>query len=185
MPTICIMLIFSSCSEDTPDPEVIQLLFNTSAEEGTSSPSNWWPNERDCSCTWTEEQAFLDSRSLKLASDEGAGTFCYWIQTINRDIPYGRQLRLSAMIKLDQIDPDSEGVSIAIRGDDQDDNNKLWWFTTQGDIPIKGDREWEKYSLVTKSVIPKYVDKIYVFLLLGPNTKGAVYFDDIKLEAIN
>jgi hypothetical protein len=64
-------------------------------------------------------------------------------QTVYADIPYGRRLRLSCMIKLEDVDPLSDGVSIAIRGDDADGNG-VFFYSTQGDVPIHGNEDWTK-----------------------------------------
>ena len=92
-------------------------------------------------------------------------------------------LDLPAMIKLENVVSDDTGVSLVIRGDD--DSNQVFFYTTQGDIPILGDQDWAKYSIDMKSAIPENVTNILVFLVLTRNAKGVAYFDDITLETIN
>jgi hypothetical protein len=72
---------------------------------------------------------------------------------------------------------------MVIRGDDE--NGSVFFHTTQGDVPIRGDQDWTKYSIDMKSAIPESVGTIMVFLVLSGNAKGTVYFDDIMLETIN
>ena len=61
----------------------------------------------------------------------------------------------------------------------------MFFYTTGGDIPIRGDQDWEEYSIDMKSAIPESTNSILVFLILLNDTHGTVFFDDIKLETIN
>ena len=180
------LLLFSSCDDDPANPDVIQLLINSSVEAGSQRPNKWFANTNNGNyvTAWSSEHAFSGTKSLKITSDNDVGEFAYWYQSFNDDIPYGRRLKLSSMIKLENVDPNSEGVSIAVRGDD-DLGKSVFFYTSQGDIPIHGNEDWKSYSIEMKSNIPEDVSKLWVFLILLNDTKGTVYFDDIKLETIN
>ena len=180
---LTILVLFASCNDDAENPDVIQLLINSSVESGTQSPNKWFVHDGDHQTKWSNEQSFTGDRSLMMSSDGNGVDFGYWGQSIRTDIPYGRRLRLSAMIKLDNIETDDYGVSLVIRGDDE--NSSVFFYTTQGDVPIRGDQDWTKYSIDMKSAIPDSVETILVFLVLSGNAKGTVYFDDIMLETIN
>ena len=182
---LALLITVSSCNDNSEDPDVIQLLINSSVEAGSSSPNKWFVGPvGDYQTSWTSEHSFTGSKSLMIASNNDIGQFTYWFQRIVENIPHGRRLKLSSMIKLDQVDPNSEGVAIAVRGDDEDQNS-VFFFTTQGDIPIRGDEDWQEFYVEMKSTIAEDVSTIYVFLILSDDTFGTVYFDDIKLETIN
>jgi hypothetical protein len=181
---IIAQIAVSSCNSKSYNPDIIQLLINSSVEAGGSSPNKWWANVGSYTSAWSADQSFSGAKSLMLSSDNDAGVFGYWGQTVYADIPYGRGLRLSCMIKLEDVDPLSDGVSIAIRGDDADGNG-VFFYSTQGDVPIHGNEDWTKYSIDMKSNIPESTDRILVFLILLDDTYGTVYFDDITLETIN
>lgn len=177
---------FSACNDDPANPDVIQLLVNSSVEAGSQQPNKWFANTNGGNyvTAWSDDHAFTGSKSLKIISDENVGEFAYWYQSIQSDIPHGRRLKLSSMIKLDHVDMNSDGVSIAVRGDDNL-GKRVFFYTTQGDIPISGVEDWENYSIEMKSNIPEEVSSLWVFLILLDDTKGTVYFDDILLETIN
>jgi len=181
---IPILIISSSCNDDSPNPDVIQLLINSSIEAGNQQPNKWYVGpEGTYQTSWTDDHSFTGVKSLLISSDNDVGEFTYWSQYIGEDIPHGRRLRLSCMIKLDNVDPNSDGVSIAVRGDD--DQQGVFFYTTQGDVPIRGNEDWAEFSIDMKSNIPDEVTRMWVFLILLDNTQGKVYFDDITLETIN
>lgn len=179
-------LLISSCKDESQNPDSIQLLINSSVEAGSSTPNKWFDVPGDYQASWTDENAFSGSKSLMIKSSANKGNFGYWVQSISNDIPYGKRLRLRVMIKLDGVDPTSGGVSIVIRGDDDEMNDhSVFFYTTQGDVPILGDENWKEYTFEMKSNIPETVYRIHVFLVLLNDTMGTVYFDDITLETIN
>ncbi len=179
-------LLISSCKDESENPDSIQLLINSSVEAGSSTPNKWFGVPGDYQASWTDEHAFSGSKSLMITSPGNDGKFGYWVQSFSNDIPHGKRLRLRAMIKLDGVDPTSEGVSIVIRGDDDEmTDHSVFFYTTQGDVPIRGDEDWKEYTLEMKSNIPETVYRIHVFLVLLDDTMGTVYFDDITLETIN
>lgn len=182
---ISILIISSSCNDDSPNPDVIQLLINSSVEAGNQQPNKWYVGpEGTYQTSWTYDHSFTGVKSLLISSDNDIGEFTYWYQSIIEDIPHGSRMRLSSMIKLDNVDPNSDGAAIAVLGDDQD-RQRVFFYTTQGDIPIRGDQDWTKFSVDMKSNIQEEVTRLWVFLILGNNTEGRVYFDDITLETIN
>jgi hypothetical protein len=181
--SFAVLISLVSCNDDAENPDVIQLLINSSVESGAQSPNKWFAQSGDHHVEWSSDHAFTGSRSLMISSDDSGGDFGYWGQTVRTDIPYGRRLRLSSMVKLDNVETDDYGVSLVIRGDDE--SSSVFFYTTQGDVPIHGNQDWTKYSIDMKSAIPESVETLLVFLVLSGNAKGAVYFDDITLETIN
>jgi len=181
---LTILISFSSCNDESSNPDVIQLLINSSAEAGSQKPNKWYASSGSYLTEWSGDHSFSGSKSLMISSDNDVGNFAYWSQSVLTDIPYNRRLRLSCIIKLDNVDPNSDGVSIAIRGDGAD-GKSVFFYTTQGDMTIRGDEDWEEYSIEMKSAIPESVNSLIVFLILLNDTYGTVYFDDIILETIN
>ena len=172
-----ISISFIAC-DDSSEVSVPELLDNTSVEEGNQSPFSWFNVHGDYNSEWSDEHSYEGTRSLKLNSDKPDGNFGYWYQLLEQDVPHGKKLRLSCQIKLEGVS--GEGVFIALRGDDEN-KNRVFFYTTQGKTIISGDEDWKKYSVEMVEVIPEEVTKLWVFLILGDNTEGAVYFDEISL----
>jgi hypothetical protein len=174
-----ISIFFLSCNE--PEEFIsLELLDNASVEDGNQTPVRWFVVDGDYQKGWSELESSEGNRSLELTSDMTGGEFGYWGQSVTDDIPYGRKLKLSCDIKLEEVT--GEGVSIAVRGDS---NTKMAIFfeTTQGKNLISGNQEWENYTVEMTETVPEEVTKILVFLLLLDDTKGTVYFDNISLKA--
>jgi hypothetical protein len=132
----------------------------------------------DFTASWTDEDSFSPTHSLKIARTIIDTTnFWYWDQIYSGIMPTGRTLTLTAKIK--GVNLTGEGVSIFIRGDGANQSN-LQFATTQGDISITGTFDWSTYS-VSLSTLSTDVYHIVVFLIYLPKTTGTVYFDDIKL----
>lgn len=174
-------MIFSACSdEDEVQPG--QLLSNTDVETGSDRPNSWWysTGQDRYDLSWTEEESLSDSRSLTISTQlADTAEFAFWAQTINNDLPYGRDVTLRVNIKGNLS---GEGVSIVIRGDDtsQPSGRAEQFMTSQGSIPISGNFEWEEFS-VRLAEIDASMKSLTVYLVYLENTSGEVFFDDVTL----
>lgn len=177
---LVLVIAFFSCN-DSSEVNTIELLDNVSLEEGNQDPFSWFDQSGDYLSEWTEDLAYEGTRSLKLISETPNGYFGYWGQSIVNDIPFGEKLRLSCQIKLEGVS--GNGVYIAIRGDGVDINDNKFFYTTQGNTVISGDGDWKTYSVEMDDAVPDDTKKIWVFLILGGDTEGTVYFDNISLKA--
>ena len=174
-----LIFTFFSC-DDSNDIKEVQLMDNPSVEDGDQSPFSWFHNNGSYNSEWTDEHSYDGLKAIMMTSGIDNGDFGFWGQSIVSDIPYGKKLRLSCQIKLDGIS--GEGVHIAFRGDGKDVNNKIFFHTTQGTTSISGDKDWQRYSVEMIEPVSEDVTKIWVFLLLGSNTSGTVYFDEVSLQ---
>ena len=64
---LAFLLLFASCNDDAENPDVIQLLINSSVESGTQSPNKWFVNDGDHYTEWSDEQSFTGDRSLMMS----------------------------------------------------------------------------------------------------------------------
>jgi len=175
------------CGDDSTSPEEskpVQILLNPDAEDGVGSPEHWDFAEvgpqpgNDYAFEWSVSEAHSGSHSLsiklKVVSDQSA--FAYWNQAIDTNIPHGKKLVLRAAVKTSLA---GQGAGIMVRGDDA--SGPSVWATTQGTVSITGDHDWYTVSTTLPNV-PAGITKLWVFLMLFPNSTGAVYFDDIELS---
>jgi hypothetical protein len=188
--TLAVMAgLLIGCSDDdnaVAPPTEVQILQNTDVESGDGLPTAWLLAGADTVAggfriTWSTEEAVSLTHSLKVSREvlDTPEPFAFWAQRISTDIPTGKRLTLTASIKVDLAGP---GAAIAIRGDDTDppSGNAEAFATTQGCIALTGEDDWSEYS-VTMSEVPDDILSITVYLILGANTTGTVYFDDITL----
>lgn len=187
---LAVLIVLSTgCSDDdngVAPPTEVQILQNTDVESGDDLPTGWWPAGADTVAggfrtTWSTEDAVSPTHSLKISQEvvSNPDAFAFWAQTINSDIPTGKELTLTASIKTDLT---GLGAIIVIRGDDTDppSGNAEMFATTQGLITITGEEDWREYW-VTLPEVSDSILSITVFLILGANSTGVVYFDDITL----
>ncbi len=175
----------SDSNSPTEPHSRIDLLANGGIEEGNTEPDNWIAKI-------TGESAFLMERSFEEgnpdnqylcisgpASPQGS-SFSFWEQTINTDIPFNKAVHLKVSIKL--VGVDGKGVAVAIRTDDTDprDDYAEGFITSEGYTEITGNIDWTEYEIALGSVHPE-TKTITVFLLMLPDTKGTVCFDDVSL----
>ena len=155
-----------------------QLLGDTDAELltgvfWTSSPSiNGFTNGRVEDIYRSPTHSFKLSRTVPDPLLSG-----YYMQTYQRQMPYGESLTLNAHIK--GVNLEGSGVAIAIVC--QDNNfGRLQVAATDTISGIKGTFDWKLYSIV----LPKLENNVrYVraMMLSLPNTSGAAYFDDFSM----
>jgi hypothetical protein len=177
------------CSDDdngVAPPAEVQLLQNPDVEDGNDLPTEWFSAIADTvasgfTTTWSTEEAVSPTHSLKINREiiENPDAFAFWAQRFNTGIPNGKKITLTASIKTDLTGP---GAAIVIRGDDTDPpaGSSEAFVTTQGLVSITGEENWREYW-VSMSEVPADILSITVYLILGTNTNGTVYFDDITL----
>ncbi len=200
-------LMFSGCAKEEPpftpetesnpeddpandDPSnIIQMLNNINAENESGPLDFWWNysgNSNEYISTWASNYYVSSNHSLKInciSSISDINSLGFWAQTINSNIPIGKQLTLKAIIKIENVIGD--GVSIAIRGDDTTFPSDMAevFSTTEGQVNINGTKDWTEYGVVLDNV-PSNIKSITVYLILLYNTTGTAYFDDITLTYI-
>ncbi|MEK6478102.1 hypothetical protein WJR50_11225 [Catalinimonas sp. 4WD22] len=185
---VFLSLLFISCQEDE-DEAWPQLLLNSDIEEGTNWPAEWVINEVEGEALefiWTEEEALSGSKSLQIYKDNDENAeeevWGFWAQVYEGDIPHGKDVELSAMIKGNEIE--GQGVAIVMRADREGLSPEDGQFvTTQGNTDIKGTFDWTNYSIVLNDLEPD-VHTIFIFLLYTGGTTGEVYFDDVTLSVV-
>lgn len=182
---VFLSLLFISCQEDDDDAWP-QLLLNSDIEEGTNRPTEWVTNEVDgegLEFIWTEEEALSGSKSLQIYKDsEEEEVWGFWAQMYEGEIPHGKDIELSAMIKGNGIE--GQGVAIVMRADREDSpSTPVQFVTTQGNTEINGTFDWTNYKLLLNDLEPD-VHTIFVFLLYTAGTTGEVYFDDVTLSVV-
>jgi hypothetical protein len=161
----------------------VQMLANPGVEDGSGAPEHWsfseagTPPGNDYLFEWSEAESHSGSRSLMigLGSVQHGGAFAHWNQSIDSGIPHGKKLTLEVAVKTLLS---GAGAGFMVRVDDE--NGPVTWATTQGVTEITGVEDWRVFSTSLESV-PGEVTKIWVFLILFPNTTGTVFFDDIEL----
>jgi hypothetical protein len=161
-----------------------QLLKNTDLE---TNPNEEYPDERSWFTSgtgnkfissWTDEDSFSLTHSIKIARTTiDTINFWYWVQTYSGKIPFGKTLKLTAIIK--GVKLTGAGVALVIRCDGAPDQI-IQFETTEGLRKITGTFNWTTYS-VNLSAVDSKVRSIVVFLLYLQNTTGTVFFDDIML----
>jgi hypothetical protein len=184
-----LMILLCGCGggDDPAEPEAdsgpVQILSNSSVEDGSSSPTAWSNGTEgpqpgnDYVFRWSASEAQSGSRSLMIRLDAvaDANAFAHWNQTIDTNIPHGKKLVLKATVKTDLS---GGGAGFMVRADD--DSGPVTWATTQGHVSITGVGDWRTES-TTLATVPDGVTELWVFLMLFPNTTGTIYFDDIEL----
>lgn len=103
-------------------------------------------------------------------------------QEIKENIPVGKKIKLTVNIKTENLT--GPGVAISFRCDGPWENEEIafrQFATTEGMIPIKGTKDWTRYTVESKERIRWGAHTIHVYLLYLPGTEGTVYFDDASL----
>jgi hypothetical protein len=175
------LIIFYAC-EKKDDPQ--ELLANGNVESGLGVPNAWVqaPTQTEFTLAWTDQESSSPENSLLISRNTlNITEFSYWCQTIYDNIPIGKTVTLKVKIKGNLT---GDGVSIAIRGDDE--SAPVQFVTTEyfpknpGSFNITGTFDWKEYSIQLPK-IDTSVKSLLVYLIYLPNTTGNVYFDDISL----
>ena len=171
------MSLIGCGGSDTPYKyDGVEMLQNGSVE----SDGIWTPKN-----TGTEYARVIDTAtgtySLEINTTDTQNTQgCFWSQTIT-DIPVGKQLKLTAKIKTNDIT--GMGVSIVIRCDDTAtcNGNAEMFTTTEGKVSIVGTNNWTQYQAELTDKVTPNIKSITVFLVVLSGSGGTVWFDDISL----
>ena len=95
----------------------------------------------------------------------------------------GREkIKLTVNIKTENLE--GPGVAIALRCDGPEVNGQIQFsqfVTSQGTIPIKGTKDWTKYTVELDQKVRPGIETINVYFLYLEDTSGTVYFDDASL----
>ena len=158
-------------------------------ENGSNFPASWSyasnnPSNTNYQFDWSTEAASSGTHSLKITSSINNGpNFGYWYQTVSYANP-GKTVQLSVKIKIVNVIAANPGIgaSIALAGFSGSDQTQ---FVSSGNAtPIVGTSDWSIYT-VKISNIASGTDKLVVYLPLGTQTTGTVYFDEVSLKEVN
>ncbi len=124
--------------------------------------------------------------ALSITSDGSLGfeSFAYWLVELDApDIPEGAELKVTAIMDLEQVTGD--GLSLVARTDvlGGDDLQISGFETTQGSISFNGTEQDRQVSVIMP-YFPNRADKLSVFFLLGGEINGKVYCKDILVEVM-
>lgn len=159
-----------------------ELIKNGALEEGTMFPKDWqsYSNE-NYKTEWTKSKSNSGNYSLKISSTKKVTSFAYWCQIIKKNIKVAKNPKLKLFIKTKNIT--GKGVSFAIRCDDTEtpDGDAELFVSSESLFNIKGTKNWTEYSIELEDKINFKIKCITVYLLMLPDTKGKVYYDDISL----
>ena len=182
--SLFILLVSCNNGDDQPNSSV-NLLINGDIEDITN---DWFflssmgsGASNNCFFGPTNEFSFSPENALKIQCDSVINDeiFYYYVQSIDPSgISTGSRIILSAQVKTENLI--GEGLSIALRGDD-DQGNRVFFETTQGSQLIIGTQDFTKYS-VSLEDYPGGASIILAFLVYLPETTGTVYLDDISLS---
>jgi hypothetical protein len=177
---LLIAIVLLGCSKKS-DPLPTQLLTNSDMESGQSSPYSWISYSTGGSNftePWTTEEFNSSNHSLAIKSSTQVPTYyAYWYERFALSNLTGKNLVLSVKIKC--INLSGEGASIAI-GAYSDLNQPVQFVSTQNVKPIVGNFDWTTYQVKLPN-IDKSVKFVAVFLIMGPENTGTIYFDDASL----
>lgn len=189
------LLIFSTCllfwqCDFGKDglPANSQLLRNSDISLSPDTVSPWVPITADGFTVGVSQEIFLlGNRSLFIENQDSLNAnSALWRQTYNGPMPSeGRRLTLRAHLKGENIElkrPNSN-VYISIRMfpvEDREGTTINRFFSSQNRIRVQGTFDWQPLAITIPSV-PRDIEYIMVYLVMGPGTTGKVYFDDITL----
>ncbi len=172
--------LFACQPEPVLEPD---LLTNNDFEESDNDYTGWFANNSAGAVAISREEARSGDQSIVLRSLASGNNISFIAQNF-RDFEPGKKVKLSAFIKLEELE--GEGLSIVVRGDTDDPNPSAEWFhTTQGRVLITGDHKWEEYTLTTDDVIPASITNLTVYIVYLPNTSGSAWVDDISLNYVD
>jgi hypothetical protein len=183
----CLLLWQCDFGEDEV-PINSQLLRNTDISLSPDTVSPWVPVTSNGFNLGVSQDTFLvGNRALFISSQDSLNeNSALWRQTYNGPMPSeGRRLTLRAHLKGENIElkgPNSN-IYISIRlfpVEDSDGTTINRFLSSQNRVQVFGTFDWQPLVITIPSV-PKEIDFIMVYLVMGPGTIGKVYFDDITL----
>jgi hypothetical protein len=177
---IVLPFFFTRCAKEEAKPQ--QLLTNGNFESGNTVPTDWgYITEKDIySGEWSDREFVSPSKSAKISSSKSDTTaFCFWYQTINDNLPLGKDVTLKIKLKGNML---GKGISIAIRTDDttMPSGRAEQFITTENLSPMTGSFDWSERIITLANVKPTS-KSITVYFIYLPNTTGEVYFDNASL----
>ena len=182
-------LLFWQCNLGEDEvPFNSQLLRNTDISLSPDTVSPWVQVSSSGFTLGVSQDTFLvGNRALFISSQDSLNqNSALWRQTYNGPMPAeGRRLTLRAHLKGENIEltrPNSN-IFISIRlfpVEDSDGTTINRFLSSQNRVRVFGTFDWQPLAITIPSV-PREVDFIMVYLVMGPGTTGKVYFDDITL----
>ena len=186
---ISICLLFLQCDFGQDGlPVNSQLLKNSDISLSPDTVSPWVPVSAAGFTLGVSQDTFLvGNRSLYIENQDSLNVnAALWRQTYDGPMPSnGVKLTLRAYLKGENIElkkPESN-VYISIRMfpvEDRDGTTINRFLTSQNRVKVFGTFDWQPLAITIPSV-PKDIEFIMVYLVMGPGTIGKVYFDDITL----
>ena len=191
----CFAVLCTACGEDpagvvpTNDPNDpgplrpgMQLLTNGSAENGATG---WWNAEAGPNQTVdiTTAHAADGSHSLRITSEAAHRNLSHWAQTVQVEVDSPVDLELRLQMRMEEVDGD--GIAFVIHGDDTRDleDTVEVWATTEFDRTYLGSADWQTITLRLTGLTAD-VEWVRIFLVMGRETTGVVYFDDVTLTGV-
>lgn len=189
------MLILSTCflflqcnvgNDGVPNNS--QLLRNTDISLSPDTVSPWVPVPSNGFTLGVSQDTFLvGNRSLFILSQDSLNqNSALWRQTYDGPMPSeGRRLTLRANLKGEniQLTRPNSNIFISVRLFPVEDSNGTTtnrFLSSQNRVRVFGTFDWQPLAITIPSV-PREIDFIMVYLVMGPGTIGKVYFDDITL----
>ncbi len=160
---------------------IVTINLNGSVENGTFAPDYWQTSEQSPVFKWADSVSRTGRRSLQISSTHGENRAIGWAYTLDKDLPYNKRVFMKVYIKTEAIS--GQGVNLVLRADDtvQPAGNAEIYATSQGRRNITGTTDWKEYTLALPEPIYENIKSITLYLIMPPETKGTVYFDDISL----
>ncbi|MEL7339803.1 MAG: hypothetical protein AAGM67_04895 [Bacteroidota bacterium] len=176
----CFSLLLIACEpEPIMEPDLLQ---NNDFEERQNDYPGWFINNLGGVVAISDQESRSGDQSMILRSEDTGDNLIFVGQFIN-DFEKGKQIKLSAYLKLEEIE--GEGLSIVVRGDTDASGSPAEWFhTTEGKLDISGDHRWKEYTLTTDEVVPENINLLTVYVVLLPNSSGRAWVDDISLDYV-
>lgn len=186
---IFIFMLFFQCDVGKDGlPTNSQLLQNTNISFSPDTVSPWVRIAGDGFTLGVSQETFLSGdRSLFIENQDSLNmNFAVWRQSYNGPMPSeGRRLTLRAHLKGENIQLNSpeSNIYISMRMFPVEDSNGTTfnrYLSSNFRFRIFGTFDWQRFSISIPS-IPNDIEYIMVYLVMGPQTTGRVYFDDITL----
>lgn len=186
---ICLSFFLLSCMEqDTLIPSGSQLLRNSNLSNSPDNVAPWNSVNANPFRVGVSDAVFHSgNRSLFIeGTDSLANNSVAWVQHYIGPMPReGRRLRLRLLMKGEniQLNSPSANVWVTIRTWPVEGPNRTTFgrsVSSQRSNFIEGTFDWTPFEIILPS-FPSDANRISVFLVMGPQTTGRVFFDDITL----
>ena len=169
------------CSNSNEPETVKNLLANSDMESGRYGFAIEWVKSTQPTnylMVWDTTTYVSPNHSLKIYSDDSNSPAAYWIQSVDANVPIGKNLTLTVMLKIDNIE--GSGVNIGAAGWDEN-GHTVSYSSNNINERITGTHDWQEYKLEV-APFTNEVTSFGVVLRLNDHSTGTVYFDDVKLE---